>query len=82
MAKVVPPRFNEGWGTWHAKIYGADDDVMISGANLNKSYFTNRQDRYLRSRTNLSSRNTVSTFSERSPTFHINCFLHCMQNLI
>ncbi|KAI3609190.1 cdp-diacylglycerol-glycerol-3-phosphate 3-phosphatidyltransferase [Moniliophthora roreri] len=29
MAKVVPPRFNEGWGTWHAKIYGADDDVMI-----------------------------------------------------
>uniref|UniRef100_A0A0W0F6X7 CDP-diacylglycerol--glycerol-3-phosphate 3-phosphatidyltransferase n=1 Tax=Moniliophthora roreri TaxID=221103 RepID=A0A0W0F6X7_MONRR len=31
MAKVVPPRFNEGWGTWHAKIYGADDDVMISG---------------------------------------------------
>ncbi|KAK7031167.1 CDP-diacylglycerol--glycerol-3-phosphate 3-phosphatidyltransferase [Paramarasmius palmivorus] len=47
MAKIVPPRFNEGWGTWHAKIYGADDDVMISGANLNESYFTNRQDRYL-----------------------------------
>ncbi|KAF9001583.1 hypothetical protein BDQ17DRAFT_1358464 [Cyathus striatus] len=47
MAKLVPPRFNEGWGTWHAKIYGVDDEVMISGANLNKSYFTNRQDRYL-----------------------------------
>ena len=31
LAKLVPPRFNEGWGTWHAKIYGADDDVMISG---------------------------------------------------
>lgn len=31
LAKVVPPRFNEGWGTWHAKIYGADDNVMISG---------------------------------------------------
>lgn len=31
MAKIVPPRFNEGWGTWHAKVYGADDDVMISG---------------------------------------------------
>ena len=31
MAKIVPPRFNEGWGTWHAKIYGVDDDVMISG---------------------------------------------------
>ncbi|CAA7269527.1 unnamed protein product [Cyclocybe aegerita] len=47
LAKIVPPRFNEGWGTWHAKIYGSDDSVMISGANLNKSYFTNRQDRYV-----------------------------------
>ncbi|KAI0797447.1 hypothetical protein C8Q75DRAFT_738076 [Abortiporus biennis] len=47
MAKVVPPRFNEGWGTWHPKIYGADDELLISGANLNESYFTNRQDRYI-----------------------------------
>jgi CDP-diacylglycerol---glycerol-3-phosphate 3-phosphatidyltransferase len=67
LGKLVPPRFNEGWGTWHAKIYGADDDVMITGfdlfpshprislltlglrnsANLNQSYFTNRQDRYI-----------------------------------
>jgi hypothetical protein len=31
MAKIVPPRFNEGWGTWHAKIYGVDDEVIISG---------------------------------------------------
>jgi CDP-diacylglycerol---glycerol-3-phosphate 3-phosphatidyltransferase len=31
IGKLVPPRFNEGWGTWHAKIYGADDEVMISG---------------------------------------------------
>ncbi|KAI0362536.1 hypothetical protein OH77DRAFT_1388512 [Trametes cingulata] len=48
MARIVPPRFNEGWGTWHPKVYGADDNLMISGANLNTSYFTNRQDRYLR----------------------------------
>ncbi|CAL1705492.1 unnamed protein product [Somion occarium] len=47
MAKLVPPRYNEGWGTWHPKIYGADDEVLISGANLNESYFTNRQDRYI-----------------------------------
>ncbi|KAK7460367.1 CDP-diacylglycerol--glycerol-3-phosphate 3-phosphatidyltransferase [Stygiomarasmius scandens] len=47
MAKLVPPRFNEGWGTWHAKIYGADNSIIISGANLNEAYFTNRQDRYL-----------------------------------
>lgn len=44
---IVPPRFNEGWGTWHAKYYAVDDDVMLSGANLAASYFTNRQDRYI-----------------------------------
>ncbi|KAG8998798.1 CDP-diacylglycerol--glycerol-3-phosphate 3-phosphatidyltransferase [Tulasnella sp. JGI-2019a] len=47
MAQMVPRRFDEGWGTWHAKIYAADDEVIVSGANLNTSYFTNRQDRYL-----------------------------------
>ncbi|EIW60226.1 CDP-diacylglycerol--glycerol-3-phosphate 3-phosphatidyltransferase [Trametes versicolor FP-101664 SS1] len=47
MARIVPPRFNEGWGTWHPKVYGADDSLVISGANMNTSYFTNRQDRYL-----------------------------------
>ncbi|KAH9981407.1 hypothetical protein BGW80DRAFT_1434568 [Lactifluus volemus] len=41
------PKLKGGFGTWHAKIYGADDSIMISGANLNKSYFTDRQDRYL-----------------------------------
>ncbi|VDB82845.1 unnamed protein product [Peniophora sp. CBMAI 1063] len=70
MAKLVPPRFNEGWGTWHAKIYGADNNVMISGANLNKSYFTDRQDRYLHFSSEPTLANycfgflkTVSTFS-------------------
>ncbi|KAF8626104.1 hypothetical protein AX17_006600 [Amanita inopinata Kibby_2008] len=69
-AKIVPPRFNEGWGTWHAKIYGVDNEVLISGANLNKSYFTNRQDRYVHLRGNhdfaqycFNFLQTVSTFS-------------------
>ncbi|SRR6266545_1956944 len=31
LSRLVPPRFNEGWGTWHAKIYGVDNDVIISG---------------------------------------------------
>jgi len=31
MAKLVPRRFDEGWGTWHAKVYGIDDEVIISG---------------------------------------------------
>ncbi|PFH48385.1 hypothetical protein AMATHDRAFT_196706 [Amanita thiersii Skay4041] len=71
-AELVPPRFNEGWGTWHAKIYGVDDDVVISGANLNKSYFTNRQDRYVHIKNQpqvaqycLSFLETVSSFSFR-----------------
>lgn len=44
--RVVPARFNEGWGLQHMKIYGADDTVILSGANLSADYFTNRQDRY------------------------------------
>jgi CDP-diacylglycerol--glycerol-3-phosphate 3-phosphatidyltransferase len=31
LEKIVPPRFNEGWGTWHAKYYAVDDDVVLSG---------------------------------------------------
>lgn len=45
-AKVVPKRFNEIYGLQHMKIYGIDDEVMLSGANLSSDYFTNRQDRY------------------------------------
>lgn len=47
LKKVVGKRFNEGWGLQHMKIYGFDNDVVISGANLSRDYFTNRQDRYL-----------------------------------
>jgi CDP-diacylglycerol--glycerol-3-phosphate 3-phosphatidyltransferase len=30
----------------HIKIYIFDDDVLITGANLSESYFTDRQDRW------------------------------------
>ncbi|CCH42788.1 CDP-diacylglycerol-glycerol-3-phosphate 3-phosphatidyltransferase [Wickerhamomyces ciferrii] len=43
---IVPNRFNEGFGLQHMKIYGFDDEVMLSGANLSSDYFTDRQDRY------------------------------------
>lgn len=43
---VIPKRINEGWGLQHMKIYGVDDEVILSGANLSNDYFTNRQDRY------------------------------------
>lgn len=44
--KLVPKRFNEGFGLQHMKIYGFDDELILSGANLSTDYFTNRQDRY------------------------------------
>ena len=43
---VLPKRINEGWGLQHMKLYGIDDEVIISGANLSSDYFTDRQDRY------------------------------------
>lgn len=43
---LIPKRINEGWGLQHIKLYGIDDEVVLSGANLSNDYFTNRQDRY------------------------------------
>lgn len=45
--KIIPKRFNEGWGLQHMKLYGFDDEIILSGANLSTDYFTNRQDRYI-----------------------------------
>ncbi|KAJ3066592.1 CDP-diacylglycerol--glycerol-3-phosphate 3-phosphatidyltransferase [Podochytrium sp. JEL0797] len=47
LRKLVPARFNEAFGLQHIKAYVFDDNVIISGANLNKDYFTDRQDRYI-----------------------------------
>ena len=44
--RIVPKRINEGWGLQHMKLYGIDDEVVLSGANLSDDYFNNRQDRY------------------------------------
>ncbi|KAK8247704.1 hypothetical protein HDK77DRAFT_481187 [Phyllosticta capitalensis] len=44
--KLIPKRINEGWGLQHMKLYGVDDELIMSGANLSNDYFTNRQDRY------------------------------------
>ncbi|KAF2841562.1 hypothetical protein M501DRAFT_970195 [Patellaria atrata CBS 101060] len=43
---IVPRRINEGWGLQHMKLYGVDDEIIMSGSNLSDDYFTNRQDRY------------------------------------
>ncbi|XP_054831964.1 CDP-diacylglycerol--glycerol-3-phosphate 3-phosphatidyltransferase, mitochondrial isoform X1 [Eublepharis macularius] len=44
---LIPERFNETIGLQHIKVYLFDDNVILSGANLSESYFTNRQDRYV-----------------------------------
>ncbi|XP_063817381.1 CDP-diacylglycerol--glycerol-3-phosphate 3-phosphatidyltransferase, mitochondrial isoform X2 [Pseudophryne corroboree] len=44
---LAPERFNETIGLQHMKVYLFDDNVILSGANLSDSYFTNRQDRYI-----------------------------------
>ncbi|KAL4928683.1 CDP-diacylglycerol--glycerol-3-phosphate 3-phosphatidyltransferase [Aspergillus undulatus] len=44
--KWIPKRINEGWGLQHMKLYGIDDEIILSGANLSNDYFTNRLDRY------------------------------------
>ena len=41
------PQLKETVSTQHTKIYAADDRLILSGANLEKTYFTNRQDRYI-----------------------------------
>ncbi|KAI7894006.1 uncharacterized protein EV154DRAFT_499890 [Mucor mucedo] len=47
LKKTLPARFNESIGLMHLKVYGFDNKVMLSGANLSTDYFTNRQDRYI-----------------------------------
>ncbi|EXJ79953.1 phosphatidylserine synthase [Capronia epimyces CBS 606.96] len=44
--RYMPKRINEGWGLQHMKLYGFDDEIILSGANLSNDYFTDRQDRY------------------------------------
>ncbi|XP_053393399.1 CDP-diacylglycerol--glycerol-3-phosphate 3-phosphatidyltransferase, mitochondrial-like isoform X2 [Mercenaria mercenaria] len=73
--KILPERFNEIVGLNHMKIYLADDNFIISGANLSDSYFTNRQDRYIQFRSCPEMSNylcdlvcAVSRFS-----FHLQC---------
>ena len=66
---ITPRRLNEVFGLQHMKIYGIDNEVILSGANLSQDYFTNRQDRYyLFKSTNLANyyhrvQNAVSSLS-------------------
>ncbi|KAJ8606589.1 hypothetical protein MRB53_040818 [Persea americana] len=58
--RLIGRRFDEGWGLQHMKLYGFDDEIILSGANLSNDYFTDRQDRY-----HLFSSAQVTRFYER-----------------
>lgn len=32
--KWIPRRINEGWGLQHMKLYGIDDEIILSGCEL------------------------------------------------
>ncbi|KAJ1823096.1 CDP-diacylglycerol--glycerol-3-phosphate 3-phosphatidyltransferase [Coemansia sp. RSA 2599] len=46
--RLWPQRYNETFGLQHIKLYMFDNQTIISGANLSRDYFTNRQDRYMK----------------------------------
>ena len=33
----MPKRINEGWGLQHMKLYGFDDEILLSGYIMNLS---------------------------------------------
>lgn len=45
LKRLLPQRWNEIIGLQHMKYAVFDDDVILTGANLADTYFTNRQDR-------------------------------------
>lgn len=46
-ARWLPRRADEVLGVMHVKAIVADDEVLMTGANLSEDYFTNREDRYV-----------------------------------
>jgi CDP-diacylglycerol---glycerol-3-phosphate 3-phosphatidyltransferase len=48
LSSLIPPRFTETLGVFHAKAFVFDKHtIILSGANLSEDYFSNRQDRYV-----------------------------------
>jgi CDP-diacylglycerol--glycerol-3-phosphate 3-phosphatidyltransferase len=40
--KHIPKRINEGWGLQHMKLYGMDDEVIISGYVQTRNFKVSR----------------------------------------
>jgi CDP-diacylglycerol--glycerol-3-phosphate 3-phosphatidyltransferase len=45
--KLIPKRINEGWGLQHMKLYGIDDEIIMSGYDLDSGYIYTRTKYYL-----------------------------------
>lgn len=45
LCRALPPRLREIIGVQHIKAFVFDNNVILTGANLSNSYFSNRQDR-------------------------------------
>lgn len=58
LGSYIPSPLNETVAVSHLKICAFDEDVIISGANLSRDYFTDRQDRYVY----IPSANNLATF--------------------
>ena len=43
LSRLLPSKWNELLGLQHCKVYIFDNSLVISGANLSRDYFTNRQ---------------------------------------
>ncbi|ORM39346.1 putative CDP-diacylglycerol--glycerol-3-phosphate 3-phosphatidyltransferase [Babesia sp. Xinjiang] len=46
-SKMIKSPYCEAFGTMHIKIYIADDECIITGANAGRDYFVDRYDRYM-----------------------------------
>lgn len=76
---ILPCELKEIIGVYHCKFNIIDDDVILTGANLSKEYFTFRQDRYILFQKNQRTQNiSLCTFLHR---FHRILRPHCFHLL-
>lgn len=64
--KYVPKRINEGWGLQHMKLYGIDDEIILSGCEMLRSA-TDNFDILIIIRANLSN----DYFTNRLDRYHV-----------
>lgn len=69
--KYLPTPVDEMMGVYHCKYCIFDNDAILTGANLSADYFTNRQDRYYRFKSNQIS-NYLKEFNDLTVEYSYN----------